>query len=142
MAVCALIDAQGKVIDRTIVPGPMCPPDPTGKGWRWIPIVEEAQPTYDPLTQTLSQPQEEVLSDHVRKFWNVVALPSSVIAENTRLNDINNSPDTVDLANRLKTATGPQIDNWIETNVTSLASARAVLKAMVKLMAYKLREPV
>lgn len=44
-------------------------------------------------------------------------------------------PDTADLAQRLKNATPAQIDTWIDGNVTNLAQARDVLKAIVKLLA-------
>lgn len=48
-------------------------------------------------------------------------------------------PDRIDLVNRLRTATPAQINNWIDANVTSLAAARAVLKALVKVLAIHIR---
>jgi hypothetical protein len=48
--------------------------------------------------------------------------------------------DVVDLANRLKNSTPAEIDAWIDNNVGNLAQARAVLKAMLKVMAYTSRQ--
>lgn len=54
-------------------------------------------------------------------------------------NAIQASPDRVDLMTRLRTATPGQIDNWIDNNVVDLASARMVLKALVKAIALDFR---
>jgi hypothetical protein len=45
-----------------------------------------------------------------------------------------------DLVTRLKSASPAQIDNWIDGNVTSIATARAVLKAIVKVLALHIRD--
>lgn len=47
--------------------------------------------------------------------------------------------DRIDLMTRLKTATPAQIDSWLTTNVTSLASARTVLGAIIKAIALDAR---
>ena len=39
------------------------------------------------------------------------------------------------LRDRLANATPAQIDNWVDSNITSLASARALFKAILKLIA-------
>lgn len=57
-----------------------------------------------------------------------------VQSETQRKNDIKNDPGRLDLLNRLRNATDAQIDTWIDTNVTSLASARTILKAIVKVL--------
>lgn len=44
----------------------------------------------------------------------------------------------IDLFNRAKTATPAQIDTWLTANVTSLAQARVVLGALIKIVAVKL----
>lgn len=46
-----------------------------------------------------------------------------------------NDPDRIDIFNRLRSSTPAQVDQWIDTNVTSLAAARQVLKAIVKSLA-------
>jgi hypothetical protein len=43
-------------------------------------------------------------------------------------------PDRADLMTRLQSATPAQIDTFIDNNVTSIATARTVLKALLKLM--------
>lgn len=48
-------------------------------------------------------------------------------------------PETADLLDKLRNATPEQIDNWIDNNVSTLASARAVFKAILKVMAARLR---
>lgn len=57
-----------------------------------------------------------------------------VQAETQRENGIRNDTGRLDLLNRLRTATNAEIDIWIDNNVTSLAAARAVLKAIVKVI--------
>jgi hypothetical protein len=49
------------------------------------------------------------------------------------------SSDRSDLMNRLRTATPAQIDTWIDNNVTSIAAARAVFKAILKVIALDIR---
>jgi sarcosine oxidase gamma subunit len=60
-------------------------------------------------------------------------------AEETRRTDLRAEPDVQDLFDRLKTATAAQINTWIDTNIVSLAAARALLKTIVKLLAYVVR---
>lgn len=56
-------------------------------------------------------------------------------AGTARRADMAAQPDCADLLQRIQTATPAQIDNWIDTNVTTLVAARAVLKAIVKCLA-------
>ena len=57
-----------------------------------------------------------------------------------RQDDIKNDALRTDLIDRLKNATNDQIDNWIDNNVNSLASARQVLKAIVKVLVFLINE--
>ena len=43
--------------------------------------------------------------------------------------------DRTDLIERLKTATPAQISTWVDNNVTNIAQARAVFKAILKVIA-------
>ena len=52
-----------------------------------------------------------------------------------RQSQIRSAPDRVDLLTRLKAASPSQIDGWIDTNVTTVATARTVFKAILKLIA-------
>lgn len=60
-------------------------------------------------------------------------------AEATRRAAILADTGRLDLLNRLQTATSAEIDTWFDNNVTTLASARNVLKAIVKLIAFDSR---
>lgn len=66
--------------------------------------------------------------------------PRVLTDEENRRNALVTDPGQTDLINRLRTATPAQIDNWIETNVTTIAGARAVLKALAKVQALNLRD--
>ena len=57
-----------------------------------------------------------------------------------RQDDIKNDALRTDLIDRLKSSTNDQIDNWIDNNVNSLASARQVLKAIVKVLVFLINE--
>ena len=59
--------------------------------------------------------------------------------ESSRNASFKSEPDRIDLINRLRTATPAQVNSWIDTNVTSLAAARAVLKALVKVLALHIK---
>lgn len=63
-----------------------------------------------------------------------VADPPPPSAEEVRQGVFAALPDRADLMTRLQTATPQQIDNWIDGNVTNIATARAVLKAIIKVM--------
>lgn len=52
--------------------------------------------------------------------------------EKKRVEAFEADAEQVDLRDRLRTATPAQIDDWFNANVTTLAQARSVLKAIVK----------
>jgi hypothetical protein len=62
------------------------------------------------------------------------------IAEAERLRNIWNNLKDDPLWKGLMTATYQQIDNWIDNNVTDLATARDVFKRLVKVVAFLVRE--
>lgn len=55
-------------------------------------------------------------------------------ADLQRLVDFSLAPETVDLIDRARTATNAQINTWLTNNVTTLAQARTVLGAVIKLL--------
>lgn len=55
--------------------------------------------------------------------------------EAARVAGIRANASRADLLNRLRTATDAQIDTWLGNNVTNLAQARAVLGAIIKVIA-------
>lgn len=64
---------------------------------------------------------------------------TDVIAEKARVASIKADAGRVDLLDRLRTAAPAQIDAWIDSNVTTIAAARAVLKAIIKVIALDAR---
>lgn len=70
-------------------------------------------------------------------FWQEtysVSDPPPPTADQLRRASYDTEPDMIDILNRLNTATPAQINSWIDTNVTNIATARTVLKAIVKLL--------
>ncbi len=59
-------------------------------------------------------------------------------ADDIRLAAIKADPAYIDLFNRARAATAAEIDAWFAANVTTLAQARGVLSAVVKLLAVRL----
>lgn len=65
-----------------------------------------------------------------------IASQSSVSAQETsRKSELSADTQTVALLSRLRTATNDQIDAYLAQNVTTLAQARVVLGAVIKIMA-------
>lgn len=60
-------------------------------------------------------------------------------AEDARVTEIEADAGRVDLVARLRTATNAQIDTWIDANITSIAAARALFKAIIKYLAQQQR---
>jgi capsule polysaccharide export protein KpsE/RkpR len=55
-------------------------------------------------------------------------------AARTRLATFTSDSGVVDLLNRAKTASIAEIDNWLANNMTTLAQARAITAAEIKLL--------
>lgn len=60
-------------------------------------------------------------------------------AEIARQTDIRSASDRSVLLNQLRIANAAQINTWVDNNVTSLADARTVLKAILKVIALDAR---
>lgn len=70
-------------------------------------------------------------------FWREeydVIDPPPPSAEDVRQTSFKAEPDAIDLVTRLQSATPAQINSWIDANVSNIAQARAVLKALVKVL--------
>lgn len=63
----------------------------------------------------------------------------TVAAEANRAASFRADAGRVDLLSRLKTATPAQIDTWVDNNVTTLAGAKTVFKAILKVIALDIR---
>jgi len=69
----------------------------------------------------------------------ITRLAGVASAESSRVASIIADPGRIDLLDRLRTATPAQIDAWIDNNVTTIAAARAVFKAIIKAIALDYR---
>jgi hypothetical protein len=67
-----------------------------------------------------------------------VAGTSARQARVTRRAELTGDPTVIDWSDRIANATAAQIDTYFANNVTNAASAIAVLKAIVKLLAQRL----
>ena len=65
----------------------------------------------------------------------IVEIASADAAEASRVAAFRGDTSRADLVDRLKTASPSQVDTWVDNNVTNLAGARAVLKAILKTIA-------
>jgi hypothetical protein len=95
-----------------IVPSDAASP---GDTWNGTTFVKPPAPTGDPV------------------------LVAAFAAEAARAETFRADSGRVDLLQRLRTATPAQIDTWVDTNVTSIATARTVLKAIIKVIALDAR---
>jgi hypothetical protein len=86
------------------------------------------------LDAVQTKPTEQEIVDEI------AALDAAATAEATREADIRGDAGRVDLLNRLKTASPSQIDTWVDNNVTNIATARTVLKAIIKVIALDARD--
>lgn len=64
--------------------------------------------------------------------------PAADAADEARRANMANDAGAADLIGRLATATPAQIDNWLATNVTNVAQVRAVLAAVIKVLAARM----
>lgn len=76
-----------------------------------------------------TKPTEAEVNAEITRLANVAA------SEASRAAAIKADAGRADLINRLKTATPAQIDNWVDANVTTIASVRTVFKAILKAIA-------
>lgn len=101
-------------------------------GARWT-LIGDAYAGINWLDAVQTKPTEAQVNVEITN------LQTEASAEASRVNSIRTDSGRIDLLNRLKTATPAQIDSWIDTNVTNIASARTVLKAIVKAIALDAR---
>jgi hypothetical protein len=73
---------------------------------------------------------EEFLPDS-----NAEVIAYSNPAWKQRINTFNADPVRQDILSRLQGATPAQIDNWVDTNATTLAGVQQILKAILKILA-------
>jgi hypothetical protein len=65
----------------------------------------------------------------------IATLQATDAAEQQRKSGISGDAQVAAMVSRLQTATSTQIDDYLTANVTTLAQARAVLGAVIKVMA-------
>lgn len=71
--------------------------------------------------------------------YEVPVIDNTESIEQQRQKTIEEDPNNINLKDKLATATNDQIDNWINNNVTDLASAKVVLASIVKFLANKFK---
>lgn len=64
----ALVDQANAILERRDFAA--TPNDPTGKGWRWLPVVI-TKPAFDPTTQVQTGPVITVEASRVTAVWTV-----------------------------------------------------------------------
>lgn len=92
--------------------------------WAWVDVPEDT-------TQ-----HDTCVDGAVVKY----ATPQADITEAARISALRADPQRAAMVNALLNATPAQIDNYMDANVTDLASARAMLKRLAKLMAVAIRQ--
>lgn len=89
---CALINDSNEILDqRSDVD---CDTVVTKTGLRWVPIIDDEIPSYNPETHYIVGPEFIVEEDCVRKTWNLVSKTQEEIASQ-KLNKINSIDSTV-----------------------------------------------
>ena len=73
MSEYVLLDSQNTILKTKSFPER--PGDPVGKGWRWVPLVYDADPVYDGEVERLSQYTTVVEADQVRRYKTVEQIP-------------------------------------------------------------------
>lgn len=99
--------------------------------WR-LAVIGPRSP-FDPVTQK-ETPSFSIQSDHVDVTYAYSANADG-IALQQRLTGINADSNVLALLTQAQTATNAQIDTWLTSNVTTLAQARTVLGALIKIVA-------
>lgn len=66
------------------------------------------------------------------------SITSSVDPREVRRDEIRSLPDTADMLDKLRNASPQQIDDWVNSNVTTLAQVRVVFRAILKVLAASL----
>ena len=89
-------------------------------------------------------PPNQLVARVVKEFGGAYNVFTQQPGEQTPLQDtprvigLKSDAAYVDLLNRAKTSTAAEIDAWFQANVTTVAQARGVLSAIVKLLATRL----
>lgn len=84
-------------------------------------------------------PQQRASAQAQIDTFDLAAYAASEAAESARRVAIHDDQLRVDLLGRLKSATAAQISNYVDTNVTDIASARALFKRILLLIALDAR---
>lgn len=104
-----------------------CPPDPTGKGWIWVPAPLAEKPAFNPDTQVLEGPTVTVTADQVTQSYSVREMTPAEI-EAVKQEKVDGISEAVLRAlcsheNRIRTLNS-------QPNLT-LAQCRAALKGLL-----------
>ena len=101
-----------------------------------FPVVD-LTPPFDPLTTRIAKaaPAVTILADRVEIIRATEPIPVEDIQARLEREALRNDPRAVELRDRLVSATPQQISDYVDAQVTDLASARAMFKRILILLA-------
>ena len=105
-----------------------------------LPVVD-LTPVFDPDTTRLanSRPVTVLYPDRVEVTRATEAIPAAEIAARTVRQLLQNDPRVLELQDKLRTATIAGINDYVDAQVTDLASARAMFKRILLMLALLVR---
>lgn len=112
-----------------------------------VKIERAVQPVYDPATERLELVLCTVGAAEALDTWNIVALTAeeiatleAIAAEEQRIADLKADTLRQDMIDRLTSASPQQISDYVDNNVTDLASARTMFKRILLILAVAVKE--
>lgn len=99
--------------------------------------VVDLTPAFDPLTTRLANraPSFSVLADRVELMRTTEPIAPAEIAARQEREALRDDPRAVELRDKLRAATPQQISDYVDAQVTDLASARLMFKRLLIVLA-------
>jgi hypothetical protein len=101
-----------------------------------LPVVDLTS-AYDPNTQRLAKlrPAITVFPDRVEIVRSTEPIPAAEITSRTERDALRDEPRAIELRERLRIATAAEINTYVDSQVTDLASTRLMLKRILLVLA-------
>ena len=114
-----------------------CAAPPSGLAGLGLLPVADLTPPFDRLVSRIANvaPAITVFNDRVEIVRAVEPIPAAEIQARLEREALRNDPRAVELRDRLVSATPQQISDYVDAQVTDLASARAMFKRILILLA-------
>ena len=129
---------------RAAYPGVMFPRSPTGEvlasimaEFRVVPVLETEHPVYDPITQNIEEGTPVFSDPNWVQSWNVVPATPEEIAARTGMAELEAAKTSAAadiFVQNFIGMTQADVADYVETNVTDLASAKSVLKKLASMV--------